>query len=252
MLLKRVSQHLLHQVDVDRADAAAVRRLDRRGLTVAETLDGMVRIDGLLDPVTGATIATAIDALVLPTRSDPADDRTWPQRRADALADICRHYLDTGDAPVTGGIRPHLSVLVDLATLRNDPGCGGTDLPGAGTITAQQARQLACDASICRIITDGPSQIIDVGRATRTIPPALRRAVIARDRTCIAPGCHAPPQRCEVHHIIFWADGGHTTLANTTLVCLRHHTHIHARGWQVHTRPDGTDTLLPPGARPPP
>jgi len=252
MLLKRVGQDLLHRLAVDRADAAAVHRLDRRGLDLAETIDGMVAVSGLLDPVAGATVLTAIDSLVSPTRGDDGDERTWPQRRADALAEICRAHLDTGEAPVSGGVRPHLSVVIDLATLRNTPGCGTAHLSWAGPITAERARQLACDAVVSRILTDGPSQILDVGRTTRTIPPALRRAVTIRDGGCVAPGCHTQPAHCDIHHIVFWADGGPTSLDNTVMVCRRHHSHIHDRDWQVVATPGGTRTLAPPGTRPPP
>ena len=99
---------------------------------------------------------------------------------------------------------------------------------------------------------DGPSQVLDVGRATRTVPPAIRRAVITRDRTCVAPGCHAPPQHCDAHHIVFWEDGGPTSLPNLALLCRRHHRFVHQHGWHVTERDDGSKTLVPPNAHPPP
>ena len=252
MLLRRVGADLLHRLDVERAEKAAVRRLERRGLDIAETFDGMVAVNGLLDPVSGASLLAAVDAKVQPTRGDDSDQRTWSQRRADGLSDICREWMDLGDTPTIGGHRPHLSVLIDLATLRKEEASGSANLEWVGPITAEQARMIACDASVSRILTDGPSQILDVGRATRTIPPAIRRAVVARDVNCVANGCYRAPQHCDVHHIVFWQNGGSTSLDNLVLLCRRHHGYVHERGWQVLRDDDGRRSLIPPTSRPPP
>ena len=246
MLLSRVGAELLHRLDADRADRAAVRRLERRGLDLAETFDGMVAVSGILDSVAGATVLAAVDAIVAPTRGDESDERSWTQRRADALAQICRSYLDAGDAPIVGGVRPHLSVMVDLAVLRKEPGCGTGTLAWAGPVTSEQVRMIACDSGVSRIVMHGPGQVLDVGRVTRSIPPAIRRAVVARDRHCVGPGCYTPPQHCDVHHIVFWEDGGETSLANCVLLCRRHHGFVHLRGWTVAERDDGSQTLVPP------
>jgi hypothetical protein len=250
--LRRVGAQLLHRLDIDRAERAAVRRLERRGLDVAETFDGMVAVRGLLDPVSGATLLAAIDAKVQPTRGDLTDERTWSQRRADALADITRDWLDFGDTPQVGGQRPHLSVLVDLQSLAGVPGSDSPHLEWVGPVTAEQARLLACDAEVSRVITDGPSQVLDVGRTTRTIPPAIRRAVTARDRHCVADGCLRASHHCDVHHIVFWRDGGPTSLDNLALLCRRHHVFVHQRGWQVQQQTDGSMRLLPPPSYAPP
>ena len=251
MLLKRVGQELLYRLDADAAEAAAVRRLDRRGLNLAETFDGMVSVSGLLDPVAGATVLAAIDAVVSLTRGDDTDHRSWPQRRADALEQICRGWLDAGAAPVVGGVRPHLSVIVDVATLRKDAGHGLAELAWSGPLTAEEVRMLGCDAAVSRVVMSGPSQILDVGRVTRTIPPALRRAVTVRDRHCVAPGCHAVAHHCDVHHIVFWEDGGSTSLDNCVLLCRRHHRMVHLRGWRV-SDDAGSKGLSPPEGRAPP
>jgi len=86
---------------------------------------------------------------------------------------------------------------------------------------------LACDAGVSRIITNGKSEPLDVGRRTRVVPPALRRAVIARGGHCVEPGCDCPPEWCDVHHIVHWIDGGETTLDNLELKCLQHHRDEH-------------------------
>jgi hypothetical protein len=104
--------------DEDSGVAAAERRHRRRRLFIAQTLDGMVRLDGDLDPEGGAIVIAAVSALSEPGGLDPLDDRSGPQRRADALVELCRADLDNGAAPVSGGEKPHVSVIVDLQTLQ--------------------------------------------------------------------------------------------------------------------------------------
>ena len=280
--LRRAGDRLVHCFDRERADEAAIRKLDRRGLSVAETMDGMVSVHGLLDPVTGALLMTALDAKLRPTVGDghghgeshgahptgAADAtagavrgdevRTWSQRRADALADICQEWLQDTNQATLGGVRPHLSVIVDHATLASQRGANAAgdamvsgvepaQLAWVGPITATEAQLIGCDSTVSRIVTDGSSQVTDVGRGTRTIPPALRRAVAARDRSCVGPGCYRPPEHCDVHHIVFWEHGGDTSLQNTVLLCRRHHGMVHLKQWRIVIEPDGTRKLLPPG-----
>jgi hypothetical protein len=112
-------------------------------------------------------------------------------------------------------------------------------------ISGARAAQLATDANITRVVTRGSSQVLDVGRATRTVPPAI--AVIARDRHCRFRGCTSPPWACEVHHLTPWANGGPTSLQHLGLVCWYHHKLVHA-GDPTRLRPDvnGRWTLDPP------
>ena len=94
------------------------------------------------------------------------------------------------------------------------------------------------------------SQPLDIGRTTRTIPPHLRTAVIQRDQHCAFPGCTQPASVCEVHHVIPWAKGGPTSLANLRLVCRFHHrVVIHQWGWTITCHPDGTTTATAPDGR---
>ncbi|MEO8106095.1 MAG: DUF222 domain-containing protein [Actinomycetes bacterium] len=251
--LRRVGERLVHCFDRDRADEQAVRRLERRGLSVAETYDGMVSVSGLLDPTTGATLLTALNAQMRPATQGndaPRDIRTPAQRRADALGEICSEWLSSVNTATVGGVRPHLSVIVDQATLASRRGDGASVEPAQlgwfGPVTASEAQLIGCDAAVSRIVMSGESQVIDVGRATRTIPPALRRAVVARDRVCIAPGCSRLPEHCDVHHVIFWEHGGETSLENTVLICRHHHRMVHLRDWRVVVDTTGRRTLQPP------
>jgi hypothetical protein len=91
-------------------------------------------------------------------------------------------------------------------------------------------RRLACDASVMRVVLAGRSELLDVGRRTPLIPPAMRRAVIVRDRRCRFPGCDRPHAWCDAHHVVHWADGGPTAVQNLMLLCRRHHRKVHERG----------------------
>jgi len=110
------------------------------------------------------------------------------------------------------------------------------DLPDAHTHdpSARPSRRIACDAAVVvmRHAPDGTP--LDVGRKTRTIPPAIRRALAARDRQCRFPGCSA--KHCDAHHVRHWADGGTTCLDNLVLLCRRHHRAVHEEGFAEASR----------------
>jgi hypothetical protein len=128
-------------------------------------------------------------------------------------------------------------------------GANGAELDHVGPIGEELARQLACDASVMRVVMAGASQPLDVGRRTPVVPSSIRRAVIVRDRSCRFPGCDRPPRWGDVHHVVHCADGGHTALPNLLLLCRPHHRLVHERrgfrleledGAPVFRRPDGT------------
>ena len=110
-------------------------------------------------------------------------------------------------------------------------------------------RMLACDCTLTRLLTDGPSQILDVGRATRTIPTAIRRALEARDRGCTHPGCDRPPDWCDAHHTIHYEHGGATSLDNTCLHCRRHHVTVHKPGWHAQLKDGAIFEVTDPTGR---
>ena len=198
----------------------------RRRLHVSRTFAGMVRIDGDLEPEGGEVVITALRSLTEAALLDPADDRTPAQARADALVDLCRDHLDHGDAGVSGGKRPHLTVIADLETLEGRAG-RQAETDGGVVLHPEAIRRIACDAGVSRVITDGKSQSLDVGRRTRAVPPAIRRALVVRDGGCTAPGCDRSARWCDAHHIEHWADGGPTSLDNLRLLCRRHHRQAH-------------------------
>jgi len=221
---------------------------ERRRLHVSPTLSGMVRVDGDLDPETGQTVISALRAVCDAHVRSHTDHRSSPQRRADALGEICRQWLDGTDRPLVGAERPHVTITVDLQTLegRLPPG-SGAELEDVGPISSEAARRMACDASVSRVITKGASEPLDVGRRTQVVPSGIRRAVVVRDRGCRFPGCDRPQGWSEAHHVVHWAHGGDTALSNLVLLCRRHHRLVHhgfglemADGRPRFFRPDGS------------
>jgi hypothetical protein len=221
----------------------------RRRLHVSPSFLGMVRVDGDLDPETGATVVTAIRAVLdAETRSGnrSEDQRTAAQRRADALGEVCRQWLDNSGRPNVAGERPHMTITVPADALRGE---GGADLDHAGSISAGVVRRVACDAVVRRVVLSAASEPLDVGRRTAVVPPAMRHAVVVRDRACRFPGCDRPHSWCDAHHVVHWADGGPTRVQNLVLLCRRHHRKVHERGGfrldvvegrPVFRRPDGS------------
>ena len=288
--LRRLAIHLRDVIDPEKAEQRGRARLDRRGLWLTATVDGMVAVDGLLDPEAGEAAQAALAPLARPT--GPDDARNAAQRRADALGELARQGLQTGRLPQAGGLRPQLTVTIDLASLLAgaNGGVGGVGGWG-GTLPAETARRLACDATVTRAVVhrhpnhpnatsghanthdgdagDGglaarlhdaitllppplgaPTQLLDLGRATRVINPALRRALALRDGGCIAPGCDRPAPWTDAHHLVHWLHGGPTNLDNLILLCRTHHQAVHEHRWQLHRDPvSGQPTLAPPTCR---
>jgi uncharacterized protein DUF222/HNH endonuclease len=116
---------------------------------------------------------------------------------------------------------------------------------GGQPITAEQARRIACDAAIIPTILGSNSEPLDLGRATRTIPPAIRRALILRDKGCIHPGCPRPADWTDAHHVRHWSAGGPTALTNLVLLCHKHHWIIHHTEWRIVFQ-QGIPYVVPP------
>jgi len=211
--------------DPDRVEADADHLFARRRLHVSPGFEGMVRVDGDLDPETGQTVIGALRAIMdseARVGGSGGDSRTSAQRRADALGEVCRRMLASPDRPEVAGERPHVVVTVDLETLEGRVP-GRCELEDAGPISPETARRIACDAGVSRVITRGRSEPLDVGRKTPVVPAAVRRAVVLRDGHCQWWGCDRPQSWCDAHHIEHWADGGETKLSNLTLLCRPHH-----------------------------
>ena len=247
--LGRVAAYWRQAVEREHALDGEDKLRERRRLHASVTFLGMVRVDADLDPETGETLLTALRAVLdAGSRSGAPDDRTPAQRRADALGEICRQWLDRSDRPNVAGERPHVTLTVGAEVLGGNEGAT-SEMDHVGPVEPETARRLACDASVMRVVMAGRSEPLDLGRRTPVVPPAMRRAVIVRDRTCRFPGCDRPHTWCDAHHVVHWADGGPTAVPNLVLLCRRHHRLVHERGGfrlelldgrPVFRRPDGS------------
>lgn len=243
-------------------DGAALLRDERRQhalrrASLTRASDGMFDLNARLPGEWGEKAATLLDAFTTPDPpgTPPLDRRRPDQRLADAFGALIDAGLGHLDVPTTGGqTRPHLSVVVDLSTLdadlADDDGAGpiGPDDPAWGelppgdaawgtTLSPQAVRRICCDADVSRIVTDGTSQVLDAGRATRTWSPAQRRAVNVRDRQCRGPDCARPIGWTHIHHLRWWRHGGHTTVDNGLALCHHCHRLVHDLGWTVQLDP---------------
>jgi 5-methylcytosine-specific restriction protein A len=253
--LAGLARELIGLLDQDGAepDDRELPQLNELHLTRDRTGAGG-RIKGQLDAPTFDALTTALSALSRPTTGDL---RSVGERNADALAEICMRALDHGELPSVGGERPHLTVTVGLAELE---GRGRGASLDTGPLAPAELRRLACDARVVPVVLGGAGQPVDVGRAMRSVPAHLRRAVVVRDRGCAFPGCGREPGWCEVHHIVEWEHGGPTDIGNLVMLCRFHHRLLHHPGWIVRIHhgqpefipPNWIDTQQIPRRRPPP
>jgi hypothetical protein len=193
----------------------------------------------------GQVLATALR--VAETPDGPGEEPRSPAwRRADALGDICRFFLDHQADHPGGRHRPHLNVVIDAEDLA--AGRPGRFLDGS-TIDGASVGRLACDAAVHRAVVEGLSTILDYGTSTRTIPTPLWNALVVRDEHCRFPGCDRPATWCDGRHVRWVERGGATRLANLVLACRRHHRLLHSAGWTAHLDDDGTFIVTDPRGR---
>jgi len=280
--LRRVVAHLGEVADPEAAEVRACRQHDQRGPWVSATMAGMVAVDGLLEAEAGETLLAALEPLARPGAAD--DQRSGSQRRADALTELARRALEGGRLPLTGGVRPQVTVTVELASLLGQAGTPGAEGGWAGPLPAETAQRLVCDAALTRAVVarrhgdddtgdddagglasrlraaiallppalgGTPSELLDLGRTTRVVSAAQRRSLAVRDGGCVFPGCDRPVAWCDAHHLRHWLHGGPTDLANLVLLCRAHHRAVHEGGWRLYRHPHGDLTVTPPHRRQP-
>ena len=243
-----VAKGFEHRVDAAAALVEANHAYERRYLHLSEPQNGMVRLDGMLDLEGGATLKTALSALMPPPGKD--DDRTPGQRRIDALVALARRPLDGTKLGTVGGQRPHLVITASAETLLGLKGAPPAEMAGVGPIPMETAQRHACDPTVSWLLGQAELESEAASDAHRQIPAATRRALVARDRDCVFNGCHRPAIWCDGHHLVWWTRGGKTALPNLALVCGRHHRMLHEEGWTLE-RKDGRWVARPPGHRVP-
>jgi hypothetical protein len=210
---------------VMRAIEAAQASLDGQDL---EALDVAARIERINDP---------------PAHPDEdVSAETRRARRADALVRVAESYLEPDGRPRSLAEKYQVHVHLDLRRNADGPVVD----PDAPALAEETIRRLGCEAGLVPVLHEG-GEILSVGRKTRAVPPAIRRALRLRDRGCRFPGC-THTRHVDAHHVRHWADGGETKLSNLVELCGWHHRLLHEGGYGllitddgalVFTRPDG-------------
>ncbi|TXS95562.1 DUF222 domain-containing protein [Parahaliea maris] len=166
--------------------------------------------------------------------------------RADALVKITEHFLATsagGTSPqaLKGAERCQIILHIDIDTLQKS---GSTHTHGPHCcefehkqwLSPDTTRRLSCDASLVTVLENNNGEVLNIGRRARTVPPAIRRALALRDKTCRVPGC-CESRYVDAHHIQHWADGGETSLNNLVTLCRYHHRLLHQGGFRIEAVP---------------
>ena len=216
----------------------------RNELQVVTRSNGQLCGRFTLDAETSALAQTVLSALTAPKPDNPDEPRRSPaERRGEALAEVFRLAADTGQLPAEGGQKPHVTVTIPLRLLQE--GVGRATLGDATTLSPQAARYLACDAQVVPAVLGTTSAPLDIGRADRIVPAAIRRALELRDRGCAFPSCDRPAKWTQSHHVVYWSDGGPTSLDNLVLLCRAHHRLVHHSDWEIRMV-DGVPVFRPP------
>ena len=232
----------------------AGRQHDERTLQVYYERDGSIGIYLRLPPEKGELVLKAIECamaeqdgendLVRDEVATETADRREPfdRRRADAVSAIAESYLANGHSPSSSADRYQVMLHVSAETLSDDGG-DVCHLEDNHRVSAETARRLCCDAGISVLSASGEGNVLNIGRKTRVIPPAMRRALKTRDRHCRFPGC-SHRYFIDGHHIKHWSDGGETSLENLVQLCRRHHRLVHEGGFECRKAPDGEIEFL--------
>jgi hypothetical protein len=233
---------------------------------VSSMLDGRHRVDGEFDLEDSVEYLAELEARYEeiwqrdhgPDATDEERNRTASQRYAAAQLEMARRSSMAGDPEVDDGTpvtirttarKTQIIVVCDAEAAAGDPSARA-ELEDGTPVPQHVLQRWLCDSAVGRVVMNASSVPIDVGRLAYSASDAQRRALIARDGGCVVPGCKRKPRWCEVHHVVWWENGGPTDLANLALGCNRHHKQIHQGiinvipgdkpGTFIVTRADGT------------
>jgi hypothetical protein len=252
----------------DDLDAAGVadrerERFEKRSLKHFRLSDGMGRAVWDMDPETYAVFLELHTRATSPKRgvrfvAGPdaetaerilADPRSIGQLASDTFLGLLQAGADTDHTNMLGTGAASIRVLVPAATLHTGDGCGRIESTG-DTVSAATAQRLACDGATTEVTLDTSGRPLDVGREHRTFTPRQRVALAVRDGACMFGDCSTEPAMTEAHHIVPWADGGRTDLANGILLCKFHHLLLHNNGWQIRLTGHAYWLIPPPDIDP--
>ena len=218
---RKTCDHARHAQDPSGFAATERERHEARFLKLSPQEDGALMFRGWLDPEGGSLLRSALEPLA--RKSGVGDDRTRDQRLADALVEA-----------TTGHQQTELVVSCTLETLEGRAGSPAAETEWGGLLSGETVERLVCGgASLRRLVLDGDGVVIDFGRRKRLLSPQARRALEARDKHCVWPGCDRPPRWCDSHHRREWRMGAPTSVEESALLCGRHHKLRHHRGWQL-------------------
>lgn len=230
-----------------RALEAAERRAQRRmSVTRRDLEEGLVRITADLPVLHADLLFTQLHAYASPRRDhlenvdrrDPESGQRVPYSRLLAQG-FCTliERLSRSAVPSHGGVAATVVVTIDQAKLTEQLAVAG--LSTGTTISAGEARRLACNAGILPMVVAGKSRPLDVGRKKRFHDSAQRIAMGIRDEECRAAGCDVPAAWCEAHHRHAWSAGGRTSVEDGVLLCGFHHHRAHDRTYDLTTLANG-------------
>jgi hypothetical protein len=233
-------------LDPDGVEPREELAMQKRFFTIGHVRNGLAKVSGLLPAEHAATIRALLDAYANPksskgvafapadsvAESEPDDPRTPGQRRADLVRDVFAAQARDAEAPTMGGAHPTRIVTIDGAALEARRGAAFVDGESEG-ISAAAAEQIACTGGSQRLVFGSNGEVLHLARGERIFSPAQRRALAARDRGCVIPGCTIPAKWCEAHHVCSWRQGGLTDIGNAALLCWYHHRHIDTGPWRV-------------------
>ncbi len=267
--LRHLTAHLVDVVSPETADQLEAKRLERlerraqdhRFLDFTNDGEGSVLIRGSLPAASAEPFIQIVEAYAAAQKRaldalDPlAEQVSAAMRRADGLLALVTRHAQQALAPGHGGDRPRIVVTLSHDKLTKqcaDAGLGAHLTRSGLPLAASVVRRLLCDADILPMVLGSSSEPLDVGRSQRLVTPAIRAALEVRDAGCVFPGCNAPPEACEAHHIVPWWAGGPTALTNLVLLCRHHHgicepNHGPATDrWQVQLRNNSVAEIIPP------
>ncbi|SDK96402.1 protein of unknown function [Nocardioides sp. YR527] len=251
--LRIVGKRILREIDPARFDDAEAQALlaeeeraqQKTALRVWDNHDGTIGFDGVLPTSMGTRFKRLVEAYAQPRKQQLVGKGAalppWERLMGQGFARLLE-TVDPAGLPRHGGDATTINVVISLEELRKDLGIAtlGYDETNGTTISAAEARKLACNATIIPWVLGGDGEVLDAGRASRFFQPIQRKALRLQQKCCQAEGCDMPPEWCDAHHLDPWAAGGKTDLKDGALLCPHHHRLAHNAAY-VHERlPDGT------------
>jgi hypothetical protein len=259
--LERLCRGYRAGIEGQKAPAPEERSVHRRLLP-----GGMVKLELVLEPDEAELVLRAVDrarevrteqaappacAPALPPEQPPVEggsvsaETPWPSR-ADGMVKLAESFLADHHVSGSGGERFQVMVHLDQEVLEPDWAWSAT-LEDGTRVSAETLRRVACDCGLVGVGHEG--QALNIGRRARSIPPAIRRALMLRDHGCAFPGC-THTRFLHAHHLEHWLHGGATSLDNLVMLCSFHHHLVHEGGWRITAAADKTFLFHPPGGDP--